>query len=268
MAYTFNNNRLIFTANPNAAIECFETFAYCSKELGLPTVCGLSNISFGLPERMFVNTAFLTMAIANGLTMAIANGLTMAIANGLTMAIANPSQDLLMNAAFASDLLLNKEGADVRYIENVKPLSQTFGVAGSAAASGGSSKAVQSEEISGNKTEMHSKLFENVLKGNKRTMIEDVKAFLAEGNEPQAVIEEHLIPAINEVGILFDRKKYFLPQLISAAEAMETAISYVEPLLPKKENEILIRESYSLGMSIVLPFGNTDTNFRCTFLVN
>ena len=60
-------------ANPNAALECFETFSYCKNALELPTACGLSNISFGLPERTYVNTAFLTMAIANGLTMAIAN---------------------------------------------------------------------------------------------------------------------------------------------------------------------------------------------------
>ncbi|MDD7177890.1 MAG: homocysteine S-methyltransferase family protein, partial [Lachnospiraceae bacterium] len=69
-------------ANPDAALECFDTIHYCRNELGLATICGLSNISFGLPNRPFVNTAFLTMAIQQG----------------LTMAIANPSQDLLMNA--------------------------------------------------------------------------------------------------------------------------------------------------------------------------
>lgn len=90
-------------ANPNAALECFETFSYCKNALELPTACGLSNISFGLPERTYVNTAFLTMAIANG----------------LTMAIANPSQELLMNAAFASDMLLNKKESDIRYIERM-----------------------------------------------------------------------------------------------------------------------------------------------------
>ena len=94
-------------ANKNAALETLETIAYCKEEMGLATICGLSNISFGLPERGFVNTAFLTMAISRG----------------LTMAIANPSQTLLMNAAFASDLLINKAEADVRYIENVRPLS-------------------------------------------------------------------------------------------------------------------------------------------------
>lgn len=202
-------------ANKNAALETLETIAYCKDEMELATICGLSNISFGLPERSFVNTAFLTMAIARG----------------LTMAIANPSQDLLMNAAFASDLLLNKEGADVRYIENVKSLSVEVGAAQSLGKMKEDTGAGMEQTVS-----KHSKLYENVLKGNKRTMIEDVKAFLAEGNAPQSVIEEHLIPAINEVGVLFDRKKYFLPQLISSAEAMELAISYVEPLLPKNEN--------------------------------
>ena len=72
-------------ANPDAAKECYETISYCKNDKKLPTICGLSNISFGLPERMYVNTAFLTMAICNG----------------LTMAIANPSQELLMNAAFS-----------------------------------------------------------------------------------------------------------------------------------------------------------------------
>lgn len=201
-------------ANRNAAIETMETITYCKEEMQLATICGLSNISFGLPERGFVNTAFLTMAISKG----------------LTMAIANPSQDLLMNAAYASDLLLNKEGSDVRYIENVKSLSMTSG--NSVPATKQEDKKAQ--ENAGN-TE-HSKLYENVLKGNKRTMVDDVKAFLAAGNAPQSVIEEHLIPAINEVGVLFDRKKYFLPQLISSAEAMETAISYVEPMLPKAES--------------------------------
>ncbi len=200
-------------ANRNAAIETMETIAYCKGQMQLATICGLSNISFGLPERGFVNTAFLTMAIAKG----------------LTMAIANPSQDLLMNAAFASDLLLNKEGSDVRYIENVKSLTMAAG--GNADKSGTAAKT--EENSAGNSN--HSKLFENVLKGNKRTMIDDVKEFLAQGNEPQSIIEEHLIPAINQVGVLFDQKKYFLPQLISSAEAMETAISYVEPMLPRAE---------------------------------
>ena len=97
-------DRLVTTvgANKTAALEALETIRYC-KEMGYATVCGLSNISFGLPGRGYVNAAFLTMAIQEG----------------LTMAIANPSQDLLVSSAFAADLLLAKEDADIHYIKQM-----------------------------------------------------------------------------------------------------------------------------------------------------
>ena len=201
-------------ANPNAALECFETFSYCKNELELPTACGLSNISFGLPERTYVNTAFLTMAIANG----------------LTMAIANPSQELLMNAAFASDMLLNKKESDIRYIERMNFLSEKYAgmervmvqktPAGTSAAGGETRK-----ESTG------SGVFQAVLKGNKEHVLEEVKKMLDGGAKPDEIINEHLIAAINEVGELFDKKKYFLPQLISSANTMKLAIEYLEPML-------------------------------------
>lgn len=231
-------------ANPKAALECYETFAYCKNELGLPTVCGLSNISFGLPERMNVNTAFLTMAIANG----------------LTMAIANPSQELLMNAAFASDMLLAKEGSDVRYIERMNFLKEKYagmervmvpvsgataggknaGVAGdsSTQTSGAAGRTTGSSVQPENGTEIaKSAVYIAVLKGNKNSIIDEVKKMLAEGVKPDDIINEHLIPAINEVGELFDKQKYFLPQLISSANTMKMAIEYVEPLLERDDKE-------------------------------
>ena len=209
-------------ANPNAALECFETFSYCKNELELPTACGLSNISFGLPERTYVNTAFLTMAIANG----------------LTMAIANPSQELLMNAAFASDMLLNKKESDIRYIERMNFLSEKYGgmervmvqktPAGTSAAGGETRK-----ESTG------SGVFQAVLKGNKEHVLEEVKKMLDGGAKPDEIINEHLIAAINEVGELFDKKKYFLPQLISSANTMKLAIEYLEPMLERNNTEAM-----------------------------
>lgn len=209
-------------ANPNAALECFETFSYCKNELELPTACGLSNISFGLPERTYVNTAFLTMAIANG----------------LTMAIANPSQELLMNAAFASDMLLNKKESDIRYIERMNFLSEKYAgmervmvqktPAGTSAAGGETGK-----ESTG------SGVFQAVLKGNKEHVLEEVKKMLDGGAKPDEIINEHLIAAINEVGELFDKKKYFLPQLISSANTMKLAIEYLEPMLERSNTEAM-----------------------------
>ena len=206
-------------ANPRAALECYETFAYCKNELGLPTVCGLSNISFGLPERSYVNTAFLTMAIANG----------------LTMAIANPSQELLMNAAFASDLLLAKPESDLRDINRMNMLAEKY--AGQERVLVPVKKTAAGDGAAVSSKEEHSAVYEAVLKGNKGSIIDEVKAALAAGVKPDEIINDHLIPAINEVGVLFDKQKYFLPQLISSANTMKMAIEYVEPMLEHKDAE-------------------------------
>ena len=203
-------------ANPEAAKECFATMEYCQKEKNLPTICGLSNISFGLPERGAVNAAFLTMAIAHG----------------LTMAIANPSQELLMNAAFASDLLMNRADSDIRYIERMNVLAEKNAQFETVRVK---KEVAQSEQMANGKTSEDA-VFLAVLKGNKGTILEVVRQALEAGKTPEELINESLIAAINEVGELFEKKKYFLPQLISSANTMKMAIDYLEPMLEKKEN--------------------------------
>ncbi len=190
-------------ANKNAGKEVFETIRYCKEELQVATVCGLSNISFGLPERTFVNTAFLTLAIGQG----------------LTMAIANPSQTLLTNAALAADLLLNKDEADTRYIEGVSGMTieETAG------------------KTNGPTIEGHP-LYVSVVKGKDGHIAKYVQEELEKGVKPAEIIDKHLIPAINYVGELFEQKKYFLPQLIASAETMEKAIRPLEPLLQQERN--------------------------------
>lgn len=207
-------------ANPEAAKECYETISYCKKVRKLPTICGLSNISFGLPERSFVNTAFLTMAIQNG----------------LTMAIANPSQELLMNAAFASDMLLNKPGSDIRYIERMNRLAEskeayeTVVVKKKPQASEGKASDAAEDRVKAHP------VYTAVLKGNKGTVLDEVKRALDAGCTPDAIINDYLIAAINEVGELFEKKKYFLPQLIGSANTMKLAIDYLEPMLERKNS--------------------------------
>ncbi|MBO4396489.1 MAG: homocysteine S-methyltransferase family protein [Eubacterium sp.] len=219
-------------ANPLAAREVLTTVSYCKKEKNLATICGLSNISFGLPERSAINSTFLTMAIAQG----------------LTMAISNPGQVLLTNAALAADLLLAKEGSDTAYIEGVRPYetatSAGQGVTGGAGmgtvASGNSSGGatgtgtvnvggvaggVSREGLTGEEPE----LFIAILKGKKAKLVELIDERLDSGEQPGEIISEILIPAINHVGQLYEKKIYFLPQLISAAEAMKQAVDYLEP---------------------------------------
>lgn len=207
-------------ANPNAAKEVLETIRYCKKN-GFATTCGLSNISFGLPERSFVNTAFLTMAILEG----------------LTMAIANPSQDLLVNIAFASDLLMNKEEADSRYIERIAAYKEKAPVLVSQpVAVQAAPKKETAGDDAGKAAMMDNQIYQDVMKGNRKQIKEHTKSMLESGQEASHILNDMLLPAINEVGDLFDKGKYFLPQLIASAEAMKLSIEYLEPFLATGAN--------------------------------
>lgn len=264
-------------ANKKAALETLETIRYCRKK-GLATICGLSNISFGMPERSYVNTAFLALAVREG----------------LTMAIANPSQELLVACALATDLLLAKEEADIRYIEYTGTLAEkarareeqlkslqtqaetarageagtgssragtipaaaggagqpgagqkaTAGQPGTGQAataeqprSGSSVQAVPAAAGSALESECRQRLRHAVMKGNRNGIAAVTREALELGEDPSALLNEVLLPAINEVGELFDRGKYFLPQLIGSAEAMKNAIEVLEPLLLKESGD-------------------------------
>ena len=228
-------------ANRKAALETLETIRYC-RERGLATICGLSNISFGMPERGYVNAAFLTMAIREG----------------LTMAIANPSQELLVSCAFASDLLLAKEESDIRYIEYAGSLAEKKEQNKSipqkkepaAAEARGESEKKSADKAGEGKPEREraedkpsvmkpenacrTTLYNSVLKGNRAGIAQQTLDALGQGEEAQTLLHEVLLPAINEVGELFDKGRYFLPQLIASAEAMKNAIEILEPLLLKE----------------------------------
>lgn len=217
-------------ANPKAALETLETIRYC-KENGFATICGLSNISFAMPERSFVNTAFLTLAIQAG----------------LTMAIANPSQELLMSCALAADLLLNKEEAALRYIEYAGgvrerreekeaelakklALLENQGTTAKTGTAGNAAKEATTDN-GPQINEMQDKLKTAVLKGNRNGIVKITKEALESGEKPAELLNQVLLPAINQVGEFFDQGKYFLPQLIASAEAMKNSIEVLEPLL-------------------------------------
>ena len=261
-------------ANKRAGLEALETIRYCHKK-GLATICGLSNISFGMPERSFVNSVFLSLAIKEG----------------LTMAIANPSQEMIMGCALASDLLLAKEAADIRYIEYTETLAENrvklaeqfkkeekHSIEGKLKKEGEPKREEEpkKEEKLKNKEELKYEeelkqkpadvrdikletkegssegekaavndsaglkicpaadaLFHAVLKGNRNDIAVITREALTQGADPQFLLDNVLLPAINQVGELFDKGKYFLPQLIGSAEAMKNSIQVLEPLLQK-----------------------------------
>lgn len=179
-------------SNSKAALEVLDTVEWCSNTFGINTIMGLSNISFGLPERQFVNTAFLSMAITKG----------------LTMAIANPSNTMFMNIKYATDLLKTKDKDGLEYIKNFSIKEKT------------SDKSLQ-----------RSIVYQAVLEGEKESILKNVELLLAEGLSPKEIVNDHIIKGITEVGNKFETKEYFLPQLIRSAETMEVAMEYLEPML-------------------------------------
>lgn len=227
-------------ANPLAARETLQTIRYC-KENGIATTCGLSNISFGLPERMNINSAFLTMAIQEG----------------LTMAIANPNQEMLVNAAYSADILMAKEGADLLYIdrmnaikeareafmlnhpEMINPVSvsntltdhSTNQMTDKEIKKASQDTALNKEQQTVQVTDALKDVKDAVLKGKQRDIVKLTETAVSASYDPQQILNEALMPAINEVGELFDQGKYFLPQLIASAETMKKSIDYLKPML-------------------------------------
>lgn len=204
-------------ADPEAGRLFLETIRYC-KAQGLATIGGLSNVSFGLPERGVVNAAFLAMAICEG----------------LSMAIANPAQQLLMNVARASDLLISKRDADAAYLARIERYHESAEYISPAGHAEGAFKDEQKPEGTVTDEAAASPLktvYNDILKGNRRTVLEDTVKALEAGASAKEILDEALMPAIEEVGNLFDQGRYFLPQLIAGAEAMKTSIAHLEPLL-------------------------------------
>ncbi|MDD6037103.1 MAG: homocysteine S-methyltransferase family protein [Lachnospiraceae bacterium] len=208
-------------AEPLAAMDALDTIRYCREELGVATTCGLSNISYGLPERGYVNAAFLMMAVTCG----------------LTMAIVNPNQDLLMNLVYASEVLRAKEDSAKRYIERAAKIAEKRETKEVCIAK---NAPVKTEEEKAPEKGQEKKplpketpLARAVLRGEQKAIAALTEQALAEGKTAASILEEELIPAITEAGNRFEQKKYFLPQLIGAANAMKEAVEVLEPLLKK-----------------------------------
>ncbi len=189
---------LAVSSSADSALQCLEMTRWCAAN-GLPTTLGLSNLSFGLPARELLNSTFLSLAAGAG----------------LTSCIANPSAQRLREAADALKVLCNHDAHASSFIASYsgwKPGEGTIQVR-----QGGGAAA---------KT-----LAEAVLNGDKENVLTLLTAELDAGADPFTLVQETLIPAITEVGARYERREYFLPQLIRAAETMQTAFAHLKPLL-------------------------------------
>ncbi len=182
--------------NANVTLEAMRRIRY---EMGLHTVLGVSNISFGLPERSRINTAFFTMAMNNG----------------LSAGIVNPSSEPMMSAYYSFNALIGEDDQCSAYIANASQAMDKPNVPSAA-----KSSALTLEEA--------------IIKGLAESASEETIKLLKQNIEALSIINEKLIPALDVVGKGFEEKKMFLPQLLMSAEAAKASFEAIKTTLSRQ----------------------------------
>ncbi|MBR4220427.1 MAG: dihydropteroate synthase, partial [Victivallales bacterium] len=187
------------STNQEAAVTTLNTIDWAAHEFGCGTVCGLSNVSFGLPRRDLVNRAFLGAAIGKG----------------LTMAIANPMNADIMEMVYASNVLFGRDLNAAAFITR-------YGSTTAATAATAEKKPVKSKAEA---------IRQSLLDGDVSAMNKAIDEALVEGTPASEIVDKVLIPAVAEVGDKYERHEFFLPQLMAGALAMQAGMAKLEPLL-------------------------------------
>ena len=198
-----------------ATVQALHT---CKTELGVRTILGVSNISFGLPCRPYLNTTFLTMAMYAG----------------LDLAIMNPSSEEMMAAVYAYNVLTNRDKQSSQYIARYAdqvPASAALAKALQDKAASGVPAAAEAAgpAVSG----PYAPLMKAVEQGLKGEAAACTKALLAE-KEPLELVDEALIPALDIVGVKYEKGKLFLPQLLQAASAAQSAFDEIKTAIAQR----------------------------------
>ena len=189
---------MTISTDPHAALEALDFIEYCS-DMGIGTTCGLSNISFGLPDRAALNQAFLGLACGRG----------------LTSAIANPGANGIVSTIESADALRALDPGLKRFIAK-------------------HANVVRSAEKSVETAQTPDTILKNAVVNSLPDAVENaVRNALSAGFKADYLVNEILIPALTEVGSRFEKKEYFLPQLMQSAEAMRLAMDCLEPELKK-----------------------------------
>ncbi|MCS7232705.1 MAG: homocysteine S-methyltransferase family protein [Synergistetes bacterium] len=165
-----------------------ETIRRLNKD-GIKTILGISNVSHGLPGREILNSAFLAMAISAG----------------LSFAIINPLKKELMETVLASDALTGKDKKGERFIRLIGPKREE--------------KELRVSDLT---------LKELIIRGESESASKEAERLIKSGEEPFSIIEKYVIPGLEDVGEKYEKKIYFLPQLIASAEAASSVFETVK----------------------------------------
>ncbi len=199
---------LAVSADASSVPVILESLRLVRELLGCRTVLGVSNVSFGLPARPFLNGTFYSLALQAGLTTAIVNPLS-----------------LEMMTAYKSWRALT--GRDAQCADWIATVSE--GRVGATAAAPATPSAAPVSAAGG-----LSPLTGAIVHGLKSDAATIAGGMLAEGKQPVAIIDGEIVPALEIVGKGFETGKVFLPQLLMAAEAASAAFEVIRAELAKK----------------------------------
>ena len=185
----FDTLAMSISADNNAANETLKALKIINEELGCKTSLGVSNISFGLPNRDIINSTFFSLALENG----------------LSAAIMNPYSEEMLKTYFAFNALKGNDQNCLEYINYASGIT-----------------ADQKPQEKSNIT-----LKEAIIKGFGEKAANITKELLKE-NEPLKVINGDIIPALNTVGKAFENKTLYLPQLLMSAESAKSAFEVIK----------------------------------------
>ncbi|HOD12550.1 MAG TPA: homocysteine S-methyltransferase family protein [Candidatus Omnitrophota bacterium] len=187
---------------PGSAQDTLKTVRWCRNVLRCHTVVGLSNVSFGLPQRQVLNGTFYSLLRKNG----------------LSAVIAHPGHLSIKEDAYAKDVLMDRDKDARRFIAHAQ-------------------NAQELPSLNPAPLDIKEAVRQAILDGNREQIVSLVQKAEAQEIDASCLVHDVMIPAINKVGEFFEAKRYFLPQLVASAEAMKNAFAYLEPKLMRKKAE-------------------------------
>lgn len=225
------------SAEQSQVMETIKSLSLIKTELNVGTVLGVSNVSHGLPSRDILNSTYLAMAWAAG----------------LDLPIMNPLDERLMDTNRAAAVLLNRDENCITFINTYQdlkpstsnklrnPICLKCNIPDLIDNVNPDNKITETnqDKPKSQPLSIEEKLKQAVFQGNKDLTEKLIEEALEKKLEPLDIVNTSLIPGIEEAGIMYDKKKYFLPQLMMAAEAMKAGFNRVKPLLTEENNHNL-----------------------------
>ncbi len=252
---------LAVSAMPDSTVETLKAIRLVKERFGIATTLGVSNVSFGLPARPLINSAFMAMAIYNG----------------LDSGIVNTGDSRMVETIYASDVLVGKDRGAQRFVEkfqNYKPkgedkecrellkkicqLTCSF-VGGEKVSLEFEPKGEKKEERGESKEEegappgVLGEIFRKVLEGDREGIVEPTERALSEF-DPVEISDRALIPALDVVGKRFEKGEIFLPQMLRSAQAVQSAFEILKREMKKKGGDV------KLGGKIVMATVHGDVH--------